>query len=147
MKISSRFSVAVHCLLCIAMFPQVKATSDFLSGSSGVNPVVIRNVMRQLKSAGIVEVYAGKGGAALLKEAKLLTLLDVYKATLVVGEDAMFNFHGAPNIRCPVGKNIHAVLDGPLNEAQAMLEASLSRISLADLLGELENKLKNPEEL
>jgi DNA-binding IscR family transcriptional regulator len=122
----------------MALFPQEKATSEFLSGSVGVNPVVIRNAMRQLKAAGLVEVFRGKGGAALFKPAYTLTLLDVYKATEVVGEDALFNFHGAPNAKCPVGKNIHALLDGPLNEAQAMLETSLANVTLEDLIGKLE---------
>ncbi|UKI55117.1 MAG: hypothetical protein L6V90_10875 [Treponema succinifaciens] len=42
MKISSKFTVAVHTLLCIyRLKKEYKVTSDFIAGSTGVNPVII----------------------------------------------------------------------------------------------------------
>ena len=66
MQISSRFTIAVHTLLCIARFSgSQKVTSAFIAGSVNVNPVVIRRTLGQLKEAGIVLVEAGVGGATL----------------------------------------------------------------------------------
>ena len=71
MQFSSRLPVATHILLCIAVFDgQYKTRSAFLAGSVGVNPVVVRNTLGQLKAAGLVNVEAGVGGASLAKDRK-----------------------------------------------------------------------------
>jgi DNA-binding transcriptional regulator YhcF (GntR family) len=66
MQISSRFTLAIHIIACIETFKnEYKVTSDFLAGSTNVNPVIVRKILGQLKSAGIVEVARGSGGAVL----------------------------------------------------------------------------------
>lgn len=65
MKITSRFTVAVHTLLVIHLFGRsAKVTSDFIADSVQVNPVVIRRALVSLKRAGFIEVKAGSGGKA-----------------------------------------------------------------------------------
>ena len=55
MQITSRSTVAVHILTCIEIFGgEMRVTSDFLSGSTGVNAVIVRNVLGQLREAGII---------------------------------------------------------------------------------------------
>ncbi len=55
MQISSRFTLAVHIFVCIDTFQDTyKVTSDFLAGSTNVNPVIIRKILGQLKTAGLV---------------------------------------------------------------------------------------------
>lgn len=50
MQISSRFTIAVHIFACIKTFENdYKITSDFLAGSTNVNPVIIRKILGQLK--------------------------------------------------------------------------------------------------
>ena len=57
MQISSRFTLAVHIFACIDTFKdKYKITSDFLAGSTNVNPVIVRKILGQLKAAGLVEV-------------------------------------------------------------------------------------------
>lgn len=81
MRVSSRFPIAVHTMLCIAHFEQSeKVTSAFIAGSVNVNPVIIRTVIRQLKDAGLVTVDAGVGGAHIAKPLRDITLLDIYVA-------------------------------------------------------------------
>ena len=105
MKISSRFTVAVHALLAIYAFEgKRKLTSEFIAGSIGVNPVVVRRTLMSLKAAGLCEVRAGTGGAIALKPASEVTLFDVYRAVDCT-QGSIFNFHPAPNPNCPVGKN------------------------------------------
>ncbi len=138
MKITSRFTVAVHAMLAIlALGGECKMTSDFIASSVNVNPVVIRRTLLRLKAAGLVEVRAGSGGARLAREAGEITLYDVYRAVDSV-EGSLFNFHDQPNPQCPVGRNIHAVLDGHLLAAQAAMEDELKSVTLADLQGQLE---------
>ena len=114
MQIASKFTVAIHIITCIDVFgEQMRVTSDFLSGSTGVNAVIIRNVLAQLRSAGIVNTRQGSGGAHLAKPLNEITLYDVYMAVECVDNDeGLFHFHENPNAKCPVGRNIHKVMDG-----------------------------------
>lgn len=140
MKITSRFTVAVHTLLVIDHFGKTnKVTSDFIAASVQVNPVVIRRALLSLKAAGLVDVKAGSGGASIVKDLHDISLLDVYRAAGCV-EGELFHFHEAPNPDCPVGHNIHAVLDAHLADAQAAMENELKKVTLADLVAELPAK-------
>ena len=141
MKITSRFTVAVHTLLVIHYFGEKnKVTSDFIAQSVCVNPVVIRRTLLSLKAAGMVEVKAGSGGASIVKDLQDITLYDVYRAVDSVEGD-LFHFHENPNPACPVGRNIHAVLDSHLSDAQAAMENELKKVTLADLTRQLNQKI------
>ncbi len=141
MKITSRFTVAVHTLLVIHYFEgKEKTTSEFIAASVNVNPVVIRRTLLSLKAAGMVEVKAGSGGASIAKDLKGITLFDVYRAVDSVDGD-IFHFHENPNPACAVGKNIHAVLDTHLADAQRALENELKKVTLYDLTQDLERRL------
>lgn len=141
MKITSRFTVAVHTLLVIYFFEgKEKTTSEFIAASVNVNPVVIRRALLSLKAAGMVEVKAGSGGASIVKDLKDITLFDVYRAVDSVDGD-IFHFHENPNPACAVGKNIHAVLDTHLADAQRALENELKKVTLYELTQDLERRL------
>lgn len=144
MKITSKFTVAVHTLLVIDLFGKTnKVTSEFIAASVQVNPVVIRRTLLSLKAAGMIEVKAGSGGASIIRDLKDITLYDIYKAVdAVEGTDGgLFHFHENPNPTCPVGKNIHTVLDGRLAAAQRAMEEELKKVSLYDLTQELNSKI------
>ena len=141
MKIASRFTVAVHTLLVIHTFGrEQKTTSDFIAASVQVNPVIIRRTLLSLKAAGMIEVKAGSGGETIVRDLKDITLYDVYRAVDSVEGD-IFHFHENPNPACPVGKNIHAVLDTHLADAQAAMENELKKVTLFDLTRELDQKI------
>ena len=137
MKITSRFTVAVHTLLAIYVLgKEYKMTSDFIASSVNVNPVVIRRALSSLKAEGIIDVKAGSGGATPVKSADDITLYDIYTAVDCVEGD-LFNFHDNPNPECPIGKNIHTVLDSHLSDAQTAMENELKSVTLADLMNQL----------
>ena len=139
MKISVRFTAAAHTLLCIAYFENSeRVTSEFISGSTGVNAVIIRKILLQLQKAGLVETQAGVGGSHLAKSAGEISLRDVYRAINADEEEReVFNFHPNPNEKCPVGGRIHAVLDPALDFAQQAMEAELAKTTIADLLSKI----------
>ncbi len=138
MQIGTRFSVAVHILLAVEVFrDERKVTSEFLAGSAGTNPAVIRKIMGLLKEAGLIEVAAGTGGIALSREASSISLLDVLRAAGTVKDSRLFRVHEDSAPRCPVGGRIEALLEKPLEEAQEAMEASLAKRSLGDLTDEL----------
>lgn len=144
MKITSRFTVAVHTLLVIYLFGKTnKVTSEFIAASVQVNPVVIRRTLLSLKAANMIEVKAGSGGASIIKDLKDITLYDVYKAVDAVenSNGGIFHFHENPNPACPVGRNIHTVLDGRLADAQRALERELEKVTLYDLTQDLNRNI------
>ena len=133
MQFSSRLPIAAHTLLVIEVFKgQYKITSEFIAGSVGVNPVIIRNILGQLKSAGLVEVAAGVGGAVLTKSPTEITLLDVFHA--VESDEDLFHFHEHPNPDCLVGRNINVVLGSRLDRLKKTIEIELDSITLQSLL-------------
>lgn len=143
MQISSRFTIAIHVLACIATFKDdYKVTSEFLAGSVNVNPVVIRRLLQQLKAAGIVHVTRGSGGAEIAKPLSEITMLDVYKAVDSIENGELFHFHENPNQECPVGRNMHNVLDDKLNQIQAAMENEMRSITIQDIVEETKNYIQ-----
>ena len=138
MQITSKFTIAAHIIAAIDYFKDSeKVTSNFLAGSVGANPVIVRNVMGNLKESGIIAISQGKSGISLAKELDEITFYDVYKAVDCVDDDGLFHFHEKPNINCPVGKNIHIAMDEKLQKVQSIMENELSRITMADVVVDL----------
>lgn len=134
MQISSRFTLAVHIFACIDVFKDdYKVTSDFLAASTNVNPVIIRKILGQLKAAGLVEVARGSGGASIPRPLNEISFLDIYNAVECIENGELFHFHENPNTDCPVGKNIHGILDDKLMRVQKAMEDQLSSITLEDI--------------
>ncbi|MBS4210048.1 Rrf2 family transcriptional regulator [Bacillus sp. FJAT-50079] len=142
MKISSRFTVAVHILSLVEIEKNAVCTSEWIAESVNTNPVVIRRVIGQLKNAGMIQVRRGIGGASLLKPLDQITLLDVYRAVEVVEVGELFQFHEDPNPQCPVGANIQAVLELILLRAQEAMEAVLKEVTMKELISVLSKKIE-----
>ena len=134
MQISSRFTVALHIFTCVEVFKDdYKVTSDFLAGSINTNPVIIRKILAQLKNAGLIEVARGTGGITITKPLNEITFYDVYEAIEPIENGNLFHFHENPNPECPVGRNIHALLDQKLQAIQGAMEDEMKRYSIEDL--------------
>lgn len=129
--------MAIHMFACIDTFKDQKMTSNFMAGSIGTNPVIIRKLLQQLKAAGLVEVSRGTGGVMITRPLSEITFLDVYRAVECTPNENLFHFHENPNPQCPVGRNIHRVLDGRLQEVQQAMEQKLSEMTLADVKGDV----------
>ena len=83
MQISTKFTIAIHILAATEIFgDQYKITSDFLASSVGCNPVIIRNLMKQLKGAGLIAVRRGPGGVRVTKPLEQITFYDVLDGQL-----------------------------------------------------------------
>lgn len=142
MQITSRFTIAVHALAYIKLFQdKTRVTSNVLADSIQANPVIIRTVLSKLKEAGIIDARQGSGGSRLAKPLKEISLYDIYKAVDTVDETGLFHFHENPHPQCIVGGNIHAALDDKLQRVQDAMEAELKKISMADVMSDLEKAI------
>lgn len=143
MQITSRFTIAVHIITAIDYFrDEMKVTSNFLAGSVGANPVIVRTVMGNLKDAGIISISQGKSGIGLAKRLDEISFYDIYKAIDPVGEEGLFHFHENPSIKCPVGRNIHAALDTRLRQVQDTMEKEMKSITVAEIAADVKKKIE-----
>ncbi len=142
MQISSRFTMAVHMFACMDVFKDLKMTSDFMAQSIGTNPVIIRKLLQQLKAAGLIEVLRGTGGVKIKRPLDEITFLDIYQAVECTPKEELFHFHEKPNQKCPVGRNIHHVLDDKLEKVQQAMEEQLSKTTLEDVKDEMEEWIR-----
>lgn len=146
MQLSMKCSVAVHCLIFIHEAEGVaKVTSGLLAQSTGVNPVVIRNILSALKKAGIITVHRGTGGAELCRKSEEVTLYQIYSALEPDGLSSLIGIHACSQRPCPVAQNIQAVLAGPYRKIEDAIRAAMEEITLADMLDDFHRRMaENP---
>jgi Rrf2 family protein len=132
MKRSNRFSLALHVLVHLAERPDEPLTSEHLAACVRTNPVVVRRALAGLRQAGLVASAAGhRGGWMLARAADAITLRDVYAA---LGERLLFAIDvGGGNPDCRIRHAVAGTLDDFLHDAEALLAARLSRMTLAEV--------------
>ncbi len=137
MHISTKCSVAIHCLIFIYEYGEKqKVTSDLLSLSTGSNPVTIRNIISSLKKDGIISVKFGTGGTTLNCPLHEITLYRVCKAIEPGFISKLFGIHSLPSPLCPIGKNIRNVLDCSYQKIGNDLCESLKNITMKDIVSD-----------
>jgi Rrf2 family protein len=129
---SSRFSVAIHCLLLIADKGGKPTSSDFIASSVGTNPVLIRRLMGELRAVGLVQSKAGPAGGFVLGMPVTEIALD--KVYAAVSPENLFPRHENPNIKCPMGRAIGPLLDQVYGVAEGAVRDALRQTRLADLV-------------
>ena len=134
MQYSVRCSVAIHCMLVIALYSEEKRlTSQLLAKSAGCNAATIRGIFRQLQDAELICVRRGTGGAFINRDASQITLWDIYRA-VQPGEQESLRLHANPYPQCPVGKVIHQVLEEPYSRISDAMREQMQRYTLQMLL-------------
>lgn len=137
MHISTKCSVAIHCLIFIYEYGDTKkVTSELLSLSSGTNSVTIRNILSALKKDGIISIKFGTGGATMNCPLNEITLYRICKAIEPDFITKLFGIHSSPSPFCPVGKKIHNVLDISYQKIQDDLCSSLKSITMEDVIAD-----------
>ena len=135
MHISTKCSVAIHCLIFIHEYGEKrKVTSELLSLSTGSNPVTIRNILSALKKEGILSIKSGTGGAAMICPLNEITIYRICKAIEPDFLSKLIGVHALPSPLCPVGKNIHAVLNSSYQKIEMDLYESLQKITMEDII-------------
>lgn len=140
MKHDSRLSSVLHALLHMAEHDG-PMTSEVLGHCLGTNPVVVRRTMGLLREAGLVTSDRGHaGGWRISADLSAVTLRQLHEA---LGEPAVFalgNRHERP--QCLVEQSVNAALDGAFAEAEALLLARFSEITLATLADDFARRHK-----
>lgn len=134
MKRDSRLSAVLHALLHMAEHGH-PMTSEALAQCMSTHPVVVRRTMGLLREAGFVTSARGHdGGWALAVDLNAVTLRQLYEA---LGEPTIFAIgHRSDNPQCLVEQAVNAALGSAFDEAEALLLAKFSGVTLAMLAAE-----------
>lgn len=144
MHISTKCSVAIHCLVFICEYGESKkVTSELLSLSTGVNPVTIRNIVSALKKDGILSVKFGTGGTTLNCSLDEITLYRICNAIEPDFLNKLIGIHASPSCLCPVGRSIHGVLDSSYQNVREDLQKSLQNISMEEIMEKYHHETEN----
>lgn len=132
---NTQFAVAVHVLTYLAgMDVSRPVSSDELAASVNASPVYVRRVMTPLRESGMVASRPGAhGGWVLTRSPESITLAEVWR--LVQRDDPVLGLHG-PNPECSTGTGVQRALVALDREVAKAVDAQLSGISIAEVLGE-----------
>ena len=135
MRLNTKCSIALHCLIFIAQYEEkVKVTSELLAKSTGCNSAAIRSILNALQKADIISVVRGVGGAHLQCLPSELTLWKVYHALEPEGLEHFIGLHPNPSDQCPVGSRIESVLKEPYRKIGQAVKQQMENITLQQLL-------------
>jgi Rrf2 family protein len=136
---SSRFVVASHVMTLLAMNAgKGPLCSSTIAHSVETNPVVIRRLMSQLESAGLVASTSGRAGGFLLtKPANEISLASIYSA---VEDEQVFRMHRESNEPgCETARAILCALMPRLAEASKAMTEKLGGTMLNQIVPLMEN--------
>lgn len=136
---SSRFVVASHVMTLLAMNAgKGPLCSSTIAHSVETNPVVIRRLMSQLESAGLVASTSGRAGGFLLtKPADEISLASIYSA---VEDEQVFRMHRESNEPgCETARAILCALMPRLAEASKAMTEKLGGTMLNQIVPVMKN--------
>lgn len=144
MKVSTRFSDAIHLLTFIHIYHgQIPLSSENIAGSIETSPVMVRKLMGELRQAGLIKTTHGRPDPKLAKPTDQISLLDVYLA--IEKDKPLFEIDHKTNPDCIVGGNIQATLKAYYQQAEIAAKAKLNNITLADVIDTILVKQKEKE--
>ncbi|MDE6873741.1 MAG: Rrf2 family transcriptional regulator [Lachnospiraceae bacterium] len=132
MKYSTRLSDAVHILVFIHQSSSSTVSSSEIAVSIQTNPSYVRQIMAQLKAAGLISSSRGQATPELGKVPEKTSLLEIYKA--VEKEKPLLHLDTHTNPECGVGVNIQLALADYYRQIQNDVENSMRNITLQDII-------------
>ncbi len=144
MRLNTKYSIALHCLIFIEEYQsKTKVTSELLAKSTGCNSSAIRAILNTLQKADIISVKRGVGGAYLNRDPRDLNIWEIYKAIEPNGLKNLIGLHPNPSEKCPVGNKIRTVLEEPYVEVGEALRVAMEDISLQHIIDNYHKEEEN----
>ena len=138
MRISTRFSDAIHLICFLDIYQNQKLTSEFIASSIQTSPVMVRQIMGQLRKVGLLETTRGTANPRITKPLGQISLYDVYLALEESdGPHPIFEIDYDTNPECIVGGNIQGVLENFYEDAKQAAMAKLQQRTIADVVSQI----------
>lgn len=135
MKYSHKYSDAIHILAYLDIYKDGDLSSKAIASSVEANASVIRNLMGDLRKAGLIESRQGVTGATLAKAPKDISLLDIYNAVNM--DHDLLHIDPKTNPKCVVGGNIQDTLNKTYREIEEKATDEMEQISLQDIIDDI----------
>ena len=131
--VNQQFAFAVHIMTALAFSPGEVISSETLAASVNTNPVVVRRLLLALRRARLIDTFTGKrGGARLRKNARQISLVDIYDAieprpVVPINERRVLK-------KCHVSCHMKSLMTHVAESTEDAIRTHLRRTSLADLV-------------
>ena len=137
--VNTQFSIAVHLMAGLGASRGEDVTSSELANSVNACPSFVRRVVSKLSKANLVRTTKGKSGAcSLVRSPEKISLLEIYEA---VDAPKAFAIHEYPSQKhCGVSCGIKRSMENVLDKTQKSMEESLKKITLADVISDIQKK-------
>ncbi|MBD5429255.1 Rrf2 family transcriptional regulator [Lactobacillus sp.] len=135
MKYSYKLSDAIHLLSYLDIYKDGDLSSKAIAKSIESNPSLIRQLMSNLRKAGIIETQKGKANPSLAKDPQDISIYDVYQAINM--DHDLLHIDPKTNPDCIVGSNIQDTLNRYYADIQDIAYLRMKQISLADIIGDI----------
>ncbi|MGM9891589.1 Rrf2 family transcriptional regulator [Limosilactobacillus sp.] len=135
MKFSYKLSDAVHILSYLYIYHDGDLSSRAIAKSIESNPSVVRQLMSDLREAGIIETRKGTAAPHLVKQPVAVSLRDIYLAINM--DHDLLHIDPKTNPQCVVGGNIQDTLDSFYARVQKAALDEMATISLADVIDDI----------
>lgn len=135
MKYSYKLSDAVHLLSYLYIYHDGDLSSRAIANSIESNPSVVRQLMSNLRTAGLIETRKGAATPKLAKKPAEISLLAIFQAINM--DHNLLHIDPKTNPKCIVGGNIQDTLKNYYAEIQDAAYAKMQTISLADVIGDI----------
>lgn len=135
MRLSTKFSDAIHLLAFLQVYSDIKLTSAVIAASIQTSPVVVRRLIGTLKNAGFIDNDPQNHNPRIAIDTKDITLLDIYLIT--EGHTPLFVVDKETNPLCRVGGNIQPVLTNIYDEAEKAALTVLNGQTMQDIIDSL----------
>ncbi|MDE1190606.1 MAG: Rrf2 family transcriptional regulator [Arachidicoccus sp.] len=127
---NTKFATYLHILTLMAKEGDIYLSSEYLSSSINIHPVIIRKNLSELRSSGLIESKEGKtGGSKLARPAKKIKLSEIYN---LVNDNSALGKSNTPNPACNVGKQINKHLEQLYETVDKKIIKALGKESLQD---------------
>lgn len=143
MRYSYKLSDAVHLLSYLYIYHDGDLSSRAIAASIESNPSVVRQLMSDLRNAGLIETHKGAAAPQLSKQPDEITLRDIYFAINM--DHDLLHIDPKTNPRCVVGGNIQGVLDDVYANVQNSAFQTMENITLAEIIDQILAKQKEKE--
>lgn len=132
MAYSTKLSDALHMLVFIETGQGADLSSDAIAKSLVCNPSSVRQMMARLKRAGLLRSTVGHARPRLARDARDITMLDVYRA--VEGDKPLLHLDTHTNPQCGVGVNVQVVIGELFSDVQEAAESAMAAITLDEIV-------------
>lgn len=135
MKYSHKLSDAIHILAYLIIYKDADLSSKAIAASIESNASVVRNLMSDLRKAGLITTRPGSATTTLSVEPSDITILAVFQAINM--DHNLLHVDPKTNPQCIVGGNIQDALNMYYDDIQQTAFQRMKEITIQDITDDI----------